>query len=276
MVTAAGASARQSANRPDADGEALSYIVVMEGAPVVAYEGDEAGYEATKPGKGGKINPNSAHVRKYEKFLESKHNASLEASGAGVEAKVHDYTIALNGYSAILTEEEAKAIGAQPGVVKVLEDEMRQPTTDSSPTFLGLNVESGAWDKGYDGEGVVVGIIDSGIWPEHASFADDGSYGATTSCSAPARCWTLTVPSSAQSHLSMTQPATTTVTAHTPPRRLPVTPASPPAFTASIGASSPVSPLGPTWSLTRDLATWADLLRIWRQLSTRLCSTAWT
>ena len=53
---------------------------------------------------------------------------------------------------------------------------MRQKTTDASPTFLGLNVYRGPWYKGFTGKGVVVGVIDTGIWPEHPSFADDGKY----------------------------------------------------------------------------------------------------
>ncbi len=43
---------------------------------------------------------------------------------------------------------------------------------------MGLTVDSGAYDRGFTGEGVVVGVIDTGIWPEHPSFADDGSYAA--------------------------------------------------------------------------------------------------
>ncbi len=53
---------------------------------------------------------------------------------------------------------------------------MRYKQTDNTPTFLGLTDAGGAWLKGYTGENVVVGVIDSGIWPEHPSFADDGSY----------------------------------------------------------------------------------------------------
>ena len=42
---------------------------------------------------------------------------------------------------------------------------------------MGLTVKGGAYDEGITGEDVVVGVIDTGIWPEHPSFADDGSYG---------------------------------------------------------------------------------------------------
>jgi subtilisin family serine protease len=110
--------------------------------------------------------------------LEAEHDQSLEEAGASADAKVHDYTFAFNGYSAILTEEQVNAIKLQKDTVLVKEDQMRYPHTDSSPEFLGLTVRGGAYDSGFTGEGVVVGVIDTGIWPEHPSFADDGSYPA--------------------------------------------------------------------------------------------------
>ena len=175
LSVSASASA-QNNDSPLAKGNAKSYIVVMANDPIIAYEGDVRGYSATKPDKGEKVNPNSAKVRKYEKFLEKSHDKTLADAGVSASAKVNEYTFALNGYSAFLTEAEVKAVKAQPGVVLVLEDTMRYKQTDSAPHFLGLTDPGGAYLKGYNGEGVVVGVIDTGIWPEHPSFADDGSY----------------------------------------------------------------------------------------------------
>jgi subtilisin family serine protease len=153
-----------------------SYVAIMAADPIIAYEGDIKGYAATKPGKGNKINPNSAHVKKYGQFLEKGHKNAL--AGAGVDAGdlIHSYKFALNGFAAKLEHSQAIELAKQPGVVMVMPDELRQPTTDNSTSFLGLDDPAGPWAKGYDGEGVVVGIIDNGIWPEHPSFADDGTY----------------------------------------------------------------------------------------------------
>jgi subtilisin family serine protease len=161
-----------------AQGKVKSYIVILRWNPILSYTGEIAGYEATKPNRGNKVNPKSAPIRKYVKFLESKHNESLKNAGASADAKVHDFAFTLNGYSAILTRDQADAIKLQKDVVLVLEDKMRHPETDSSPAFLGLTASGSAYAKGYTGKGVVVGIIDTGIWPEHPSFADDGSFSA--------------------------------------------------------------------------------------------------
>jgi len=152
------------------------YIVLTASEPAVAYQGGMPGLPRTKPGKGGKINPNSAHVRKYQKFLQKEHNKALKTVGADVGQKLHDYTIALNGFAAPLTPQQAEAMAKQKGVVMVLKDQWRHKTTENSPAFLGLTDPGGAWSKYYNGEDVVIGIIDTGVWPEHPSFADDGTY----------------------------------------------------------------------------------------------------
>jgi len=152
------------------------YIVFMDKDPAVAYKGDITGLRTTKPKKGKKINPKSAHVKKYTKYLKATHDSTLKAVRVESGKKVYDYTYALNGFAVRLTPSEAAALAKQPGVVAVRPDEMRYLTTDSSPDFLGLTDSAGPWAKGYDGEGVVVGVIDTGIWPEHPSFVDDGSY----------------------------------------------------------------------------------------------------
>jgi subtilisin family serine protease len=152
------------------------YVVIMTADPAVAYDGGIDGLKATKPAPGKKIKADSARVNTYERFLRAKHDKALEAAGLSPDLKIHDYTISLNGFAVPLTTAQAEEIAKQPGVAMVLKDELRQKTTDNSPTFLGLTHPAGPWAKGYTGENVVVGVIDTGIWPEHPSFADDGSY----------------------------------------------------------------------------------------------------
>ncbi|MEZ4661541.1 MAG: S8 family serine peptidase [Caldilineaceae bacterium] len=174
-----GIKANSGDNSPDRSdvGERSSYIVIMDLKPMIAYEGDVPGYALTKPAKGGKMNPNSREAQRYAQFLQQSHDNVLRAVGASADSKVNEYFYALNGFSATLTANQAAEMAKQPGVVSVLADEMRYKMTDNSPTFLGLNTRGGPWTRGINGEGVIVGIIDSGIWPEHPSFADDGSYG---------------------------------------------------------------------------------------------------
>jgi subtilisin family serine protease len=150
------------------------YIVQMVEDPAVAYEGNIPGYSATKPNNGQKLNPNSTKVKKYVGFLNSRHNQVLNAVGNG--EKLYDYNISFNGFAAKLTPAQAAALQARPDVVKVWADAARSIQTDSSPDFLGLTAEGGLWDdlggQGSAGENIIVGVLDTGIWPEHPSFSD--------------------------------------------------------------------------------------------------------
>jgi hypothetical protein len=150
------------------------YIVRMSQAPVVAYEGGIAGYKATSPAKGKKIDPNSADVILYVSYLDNRHNGALAAVGGG--SKLYDYRYSFNGFAAKLTKAQVDAMKQLPEVLSVSKDELQQMDTSSTPTFLGLDAPGGLWDQlgGTEnaGEGIIIGMVDSGIWPESLSFSD--------------------------------------------------------------------------------------------------------
>jgi subtilisin family serine protease len=151
------------------DALAGPYVVIMEADPVVTHE-------ATAPAPGESVDSTAPEVTEYVAELEQQQDEVLADAGVDASAMQHSYAYTLNGFSAGLTAEQAARVAQQPGVVRVVRDEMRQVQTDVSPGFLGLTARRGAWNSGFTGEGVIVGVIDTGIWPEHPSFADDGSY----------------------------------------------------------------------------------------------------
>lgn len=158
---------------PDHAASGAPYVVVMEQAPVL---GNQLTASATAGASDRGVDTDSPAVRHRVNELRQDHGTALARARVDASAKVSSFTYAVNGFSAVLTPGEARRLSRQPGVARVQRDHLRQLHTDTSPDFLDLNFRHGAWQTGYDGEGVVVGVIDTGIWPEHPSFADDGSY----------------------------------------------------------------------------------------------------
>jgi subtilisin family serine protease len=150
------------------------YIVQMSELPVVAYDGGVNGLKGTKPNKGKKIDPNSPEVVAYVDYLKTKHNDALSQAGGG--RKLYDYAYTYNGFAAELTQAQADKLSTLPGVLAVSADEIHTVDTSSTPSFLGLNAPGGIWEKlggvGAAGDGIIIGVIDSGIWPENPSFSD--------------------------------------------------------------------------------------------------------
>ena len=147
-----------------------AYIVHMADMPVTAYNGGIAGLQATAPKKGQKIDPNSPHVVSYKAYLTARQDQLLAAVGG--TKKLYNYGYVFNGFAAELTAAQAEKLAQMPGVLAVQKDEIRRLDTASTPAFLGLTGPSGFWATKAKGEGVVIGIVDSGIWPEHPSFSD--------------------------------------------------------------------------------------------------------
>lgn len=150
------------------------YIVQMLEDPAVAYKGGISGLKATKPNKGQKIDPNSPDVVNYVSYLDSRHDAVLNGVGGG--RKLYDFRYSFNGFAAELTDAQAASLKATAGVLAVTKDTLNHADTSSTPDFLGLTAPGGLWDQlgGFDsaGEDIIIGIVDSGIWPESASFSD--------------------------------------------------------------------------------------------------------
>jgi hypothetical protein len=140
-----------------------------EGVFIVQMADDPA---VTLEAKGNKKpNPNTGAIKKYRDKLAKSQDAAIASVGA---EKVYNYTVAFNGFAAVMTGADAAELAARDDVLSVWKDEIRQPATDNSPEFLELtDPTSGLWaSEGLLGEDVVVGVIDTGIWPEHPSFSD--------------------------------------------------------------------------------------------------------
>ena len=147
------------------------YIVTFDEDPVASYDGTRRGFAATRPARGQKINPASAAVRAWQRHLVSRHDAALAAVGG---QKIYDYTVANNGVSAHLTAKQAARLARMTGVVAIEKDQLRTPDTTESPRFLGLTAAGGLWQQlggaKNAGAGTVVGVLDTGIWPESEAF----------------------------------------------------------------------------------------------------------
>ncbi|MFC5001100.1 S8 family peptidase, partial [Dactylosporangium cerinum] len=95
---------------------------------------------------------------------------------AGVPKAVAVYESAFNGFAAALTPAQKARVEQTPGVRQVWKNERRTLDTISTPDFLGLAGAGGAWakqfgDPAHAGEGIIVGVIDTGFWPESPSLA---------------------------------------------------------------------------------------------------------
>lgn len=120
-----------------------------------------------------RLDKNSPTLKAYVQELADQQDKVLTKAGPGIQ-KIYSYKFGLNGFAARMSAAQAHKLESLPEVLNVWEDEIRPMATRHSPTFLGLfDNEAGLRSaEALDGDGVIIGIIDSGVAPEHPALTD--------------------------------------------------------------------------------------------------------
>ncbi|XP_061370719.1 subtilisin-like protease SBT1.3 [Gastrolobium bilobum] len=118
----------------------------------------------------------SNHLEWYSSKVKSALSTSLEADMDNEERIIYTYQNAFHGVAAKLSGEEVEKLEAEEGVVAIFPDTKYELHTTRSPKFLGLETaqSTNIWSEKLADYDVIVGVLDTGIWPESESFNDTG------------------------------------------------------------------------------------------------------
>lgn len=110
----------------------------------------------------------------YSSLIRSLPSSNTPNSAIPKPRIFYIYQTAIQGFAATLTPDEARMISENDGVIGVYEDQTIVIHTTHSPDFIGLNTDYGIWRESSLGDDVIIGLLDTGIWPESQSFNDSG------------------------------------------------------------------------------------------------------
>ncbi|RVX23181.1 Subtilisin-like protease SBT1.7 [Vitis vinifera] len=110
-----------------------------------------------------------------ESFQERAHwyDSSLKSVSESAEM-LYKYSNVIHGFSTRLTAEEARSLQGRPGILSILEEVRYELHTTRTPEFLGLDKSADLFPESGSASEVIIGVLDTGIWPESKSFDDTG------------------------------------------------------------------------------------------------------
>lgn len=161
------------------DSTPTSVLVKLDYDSIATYTGEVSGYAATSPAvTGHALTGNSTAEQRYESYVKTQEREFvLQAQDAIPEAEFgQTLRTVYGGVSMTLPANRINDLLELDGVVAVQADELRAPLTDSSIDFIGADTLYSQLGGDTDaGKGTTIGVLDTGVWPEHPSFADLGN-----------------------------------------------------------------------------------------------------
>ncbi len=160
------------------DSRLVAVMVKLDVDAAASYAGGVNGFAATSPSVTGQaLQDNGAAVAAYRNYV----NQQAILVQRGVQRVVptirigNTFTLAYGGFAAQLPANRAKDLLRVPGVAAVQYDALNHPTANDSPIFVGATqVWPSLGGSLKAGQGIKVGVIDTGIWPEHPMLRDPG------------------------------------------------------------------------------------------------------
>ncbi len=166
-----------------------NYIVRFKEPGLMYNVGQLRGIAATAPSATGarKLQANTPVAASYRAILRQQQDAYVASinSKLGRSTRVtHYYDVTMSGLSVQISAGEVAKLLTLEGVVSVEPAGVYEINSDAGPTWIGA---SAIWDGtgtisgiGTRGQGVIVGVFDSGANQDHPSFSNDAACGFST------------------------------------------------------------------------------------------------
>ncbi len=159
------------------DATPVAVVVKYDYDSIATYRGSARGPAATAPAATGRaLTEATATTSAYARSVarqEATINAAVEQAvpSARIGTRLR---VVYGGVAMVVPANQARKLLKVPGVVAVQEDSVGHLLTDSSPEFLGAPpVWATQGGQATAGAGVLFADLDSGVWPEHPSFAEN-------------------------------------------------------------------------------------------------------
>jgi subtilisin family serine protease len=179
-------AAAQAGAAGGAVAQRVTYLVALNDPPLAEHVAGRVrafGMGAPEQRRALRDEMRSADSDDYLTYLDRRRADALDRATTAVGRPLtpdHVYRHASNGFAVELDPDEAARLAAVPGVRAVRRERALRLKTDAGPQWIGADL---LWSGQVDGlpatrgEGVVIGIIDTGINPGHPSFAPAGNDG---------------------------------------------------------------------------------------------------